>query len=114
MKYSFDCVFYYVSDIERAVRFYSEVLGLKLTSRDSVARFDVGGVLLELVPTEGDSKLAGAGNARMCFAVPEIDSAITELNAKGVPTGDVQTVDNGRLASFEDPDGNELVLWQYS
>lgn len=113
MKWSFDCVFYYVSDIERSVRFYTEILGLKLTSRDSVARFHVDGVLLELVPAEDDSKLGGAGNARVCFEVPEIERSVSELKAKGVSTGDVQTVANGRLARFEDPDGNELVLWQY-
>ena len=37
--FRFDCVFYYVFDLDRAVRFYQEVLGLKLTSRDFVARF---------------------------------------------------------------------------
>ena len=109
----FDCVFYYVSDLRRSIRFYSEVLGLGLTSQDLVARFDVDGVLLELVPATDGSKLLGGGNARLCLRVNDIERAVTELRAKGVSVGDLKEVQNGLLAGFEDPDGNELVLWQY-
>jgi len=49
MKYQFDCVFHYVTDMERAISFYTDVLGLKFVSRDAVARFDIDGVLFELV-----------------------------------------------------------------
>jgi hypothetical protein len=45
MKCHFDCIFYYVSDMNRAISFYTDILGLKLTSRDIVARFDIDGVL---------------------------------------------------------------------
>jgi len=51
MRFRFDCVFYYVTDIDRAVSFYTDMLGLKLISRDVVARFDIDGVLFEVVPT---------------------------------------------------------------
>jgi len=55
MKIQFDCVFYFVSDLDRSVRFYSDVLGLRLKSRDAVARFNVDGVLFELVPSLGEA-----------------------------------------------------------
>ena len=45
MNYSFDCVFYYVSELDRAIRFYRDVLGLQLKSQDFVARFEIDGVL---------------------------------------------------------------------
>ena len=48
MKCHFDCVFYYVTDMNRAISFYSDILGLKLTSRDVVARFDIDGVLFSV------------------------------------------------------------------
>jgi 2-hydroxy-6-oxonona-2,4-dienedioate hydrolase len=35
MTLHFDCVFYYVSDLERSVRFYTDVLGFKLVSRNA-------------------------------------------------------------------------------
>ena len=114
MRFAFDCIFCHVSDLDRAVRFYQDVLGLKLTSRDFVARFGVDGVLFELVPSSDEEKLQGNGNARLCFAVDDIHAAVAGLRAKGVPTSDVQPKEGGLLASFTDPDGNELCLWQYA
>jgi catechol 2,3-dioxygenase-like lactoylglutathione lyase family enzyme len=113
MKLKFDCVFYYVGDLERSVSFYSEVLGFELESRDTVARFVVDGVLFELVPTDEPTKLKGGGNARLCLEVPDIRRTVDDLRARGISVGEVRRVENGALAAFEDPDGNELVLWQY-
>jgi catechol 2,3-dioxygenase-like lactoylglutathione lyase family enzyme len=112
-EFHFDCVFYYVSDMERAVSFYSDVLGLRLTSRDVVARFDFDGVLFELVPSRDERKLKGGGNARLCLKVDDISQAVEYLKTKGIHAGQIQKVENGKLASFEDPDGNEIYLWQY-
>ncbi|MFQ5751890.1 MAG: VOC family protein [bacterium] len=113
MKFHFDCVFYYVTDMERAISFYVGILGLKLTSRDVVTRFDIDGVLFELVPAPNASKIHGGGHARLCLKVDDIHQALKELQTKGIQTSPVQEVDNGLLASFEDPDGNEICLWQY-
>ncbi len=112
MRFRFDCVFYYVTDIDRAVSFYADILGLNLVSRDVVARFDIDGVLFEVVPTASTTELQGSGNARLCLQVDNIHQALRELQAKGVRTSQVQDEDTGMLASFEDPDGNEIYLWQ--
>lgn len=109
-----DCVFYYVSDLDRAVDFYERTLGLALESRDFVARFRVDGLLFELVPAADLPAGGGAGNARVVFEVPEIDAGVAELRRKGVPVGPVERVGNGALAHFRDPDGNDLLLWQYA
>jgi catechol 2,3-dioxygenase-like lactoylglutathione lyase family enzyme len=114
MKFNFDAVFYYVSDLDRAVQFCADVLGMELHSRDFVARFHIGDVLFELVPTRDKSKLQGNGNGRLCLQVDDIRAAIAELRAKGVPTEDAEMKDNGILSSFRDPDGNEICLWQYT
>ena len=113
MRFHFDCVFYYVSDMESAVSFYSDVLGFRLTSRDVVARFDIDGVLFELVPAQEKEKLNGDGNARLCLKVDDINRAVEYLKKKGVTGGEIQKVENGRLASVEDLDRNEIYLWQY-
>jgi predicted enzyme related to lactoylglutathione lyase len=109
---NFDCVYYYVSDLDQAVRFFSDTLGLELSSRDHVARFTIDGVLFELVPTTDASRYSGHGNARLCFGVQDMDGAIEDLNRKGVSVGPIHHVENGLLATFTDPDGNELALWQ--
>ncbi|HVO64380.1 MAG TPA: VOC family protein [Terriglobales bacterium] len=114
LKLSFDAVFYYVRDLERAMAFYREKLGLPLVSRDYVARFDVDGVLFELVPTPKNEPPSGSGNARLCFQVQDIHEAIAQLKRNGVETSDVKAKPGGLLGFFRDPDGNELCLWQYT
>jgi catechol 2,3-dioxygenase-like lactoylglutathione lyase family enzyme len=99
--------------MERTVSFYSDLLGLKLTSKDVVARFDIDGILFELVPNRNKRKLTGNRNARLCLKVDDISQAVEFLKAKGIHIGEIQKVDNGKLVSFEDPDGNEICLWQY-
>jgi catechol 2,3-dioxygenase-like lactoylglutathione lyase family enzyme len=111
MDLHFDCIFYYVSDLERAIHFYTEILGFDLKFRDVVASFEIDGVLVELVPGK---RVRGPGNARLCLRVADIESAVADLQAKGVTTSEVETKDGGYLASFHDPDGNEICLWQYA
>ena len=113
MGFHFDCVFYYVSDLDRAVPFYQDILGLKLTSRDFVARFDLDGVLVELVPLH-EKHAQGEGNARLTLGVDDIEAAIAGLRAKGVSVSEPQQKANGVLATLHDPDGNQICLWQYS
>ena len=112
-RFSFDTVFYYVTDIDRSVAFYRDTLGLTLISRDFVARFDLDGVLIELVPAPYGMTLPGTGNARLCFAVSDLEEARKQLQSCGIPTSAVAHKKGGELAFFSDPDGNELCLWQY-
>ena len=114
MKFDFDAIFYYVSDLERAIKFYTDVLGFELQSRDYVARFLIGNILFELVPTKDNRNLHGGGNARLCLKVDDIRSAILHLSSKGVPTANPESKENGILACFYDPDDNEICLWQYT
>ncbi len=114
MKYKFDAIFYYVSDLKRAVPFYTDVLGFELHSQDCVARFYIGDVLFELVPTSDNAELRGGGNARLCLEVEQINEAISELRSRGVAAEDADAKENGLLSSFRDPDGNEICLWQYT
>ena len=111
--FHFDCVFHYVSDMELAIGFYRDVLGFKLISRDVVARFDIDGVLFELVPAPSKESLHAKSSARLCLRVESVAQALNELRAKGVRTGPAVDKGTGVLGSFADPDGNEICLWQY-
>ena len=110
---SFDAIFYYVTDIERAIAFYQDILGLHLVSRDFVARFDLDGVLIELVPAPSGATVPGSGNARLCFAVSDLKQTREQLQTCGITTSEIKHEKGGELAFFGDPDGNELCLWQY-
>ena len=112
MTLKFDCVFYYVSDLDRAVGFYENILGLKLTSKDLVARFDVDGVLLELVPTKLAERYGGTGNARLCLHVDNMNAERNDLIRFGVTSSEPVDEGAGLLSSIHDLDGNEICLWE--
>jgi catechol 2,3-dioxygenase-like lactoylglutathione lyase family enzyme len=114
LKLSFDTVFYYVTDMEASIAFYRETLGLPMVSQDYVARFDLDGVLIELVPLPPGSVVPGNGNARLCFSVANLPETLEQIRARGIPTSKIKEKKDGRLAFFRDPDGNELCLWEYA
>jgi catechol 2,3-dioxygenase-like lactoylglutathione lyase family enzyme len=111
-KLSFDAVFYYVTDMEAAIAFYRDTLGLPLVSQTSIARFDLDGVLIELVPLPPGTVVPGSGNARLCFSVANLQEALEQMHARGLATSKIKEKRDGKLAFFRDPDGNELCLWE--
>jgi catechol 2,3-dioxygenase-like lactoylglutathione lyase family enzyme len=82
MKLRFDAIYYRVSDLDRAICFYRDVLGLQLVRRDVVACFELDGVTVELVPDETVPDPRAGGNARLCFRVEDIRAARAELAEK--------------------------------
>ena len=100
--------------MEASVAFYRDTLGLPLVSQDYVARFDLDGVLIELVPRPPGSVVPGSGNARLCFNVANLQETLEQMHAHGLGTSKISEKKDGRLAYFRDPDGNELCLWEYT
>jgi len=111
MRFRFDCIFYYVSNLEAAVAFYRDLLGFHLASRDLVARFELGPVLFEIVPGAVER---GRSNGRLCLQVENVAQALHELQIKGVIVHASEVKENGVLGRFEDLDGNEICLWEYT
>ena len=115
-----------VSDLERAIEFYGQVLGLGTPERDDVpenpgARFDIGGGELYIY------KSVGAGQSRhtLCaFEVENIEQEVKDLRGRGVTFEEydmpgMKTEDGvmsmgGDIkgAFFKDPDGNIIGLGQ--
>jgi catechol 2,3-dioxygenase-like lactoylglutathione lyase family enzyme len=107
----------YVSDMDRAVDFYTKTLGLPLAGRwgNEYAGIDLGnGLTLGLHPARGPQspKPGSSGSIQVGFAVDRpLDEVVRDLQARGVAfrgpiVDDVQV----RLAFFGDPDGNDLYL----
>jgi methylmalonyl-CoA/ethylmalonyl-CoA epimerase len=99
-------------DLPGAVRFYRDVLGLKLLFRvKGAVFFDVGGVRLRI---EAGST-PGAGGYEIYFDDPGLSRA-GALASRGVRfLGPPQTVQRSagadlQLLEFNDPDGNALAL----
>jgi catechol 2,3-dioxygenase-like lactoylglutathione lyase family enzyme len=111
-----DLVFYWVTDMQRAVAFYRDILGLRLLRQDSAtwAEFDAGGRRFAL-HSAGDGQPVGSGGATAVFEVDDLRRAKRELSAKGVTfvhEGDVEGY--ASFASFLDPDGNTVQIIEYA
>ncbi|RPI50636.1 MAG: VOC family protein [Acidobacteria bacterium] len=102
-------------DIERAVRFYREILGLPLlfTAPPRLAFFNCDGVRLMLSTPEPDFDHPGSV---LYFAVDDINEAHAALASRGVEFRSlphkIATLADREvwLADFEDSEGNVLAL----
>lgn len=104
-----------VVDLDRAVEFYTAVLGF-----DTIARPDMGvdGVWLR---ASGDRQVhlivaavpADTGQ-HVAFQVADLDDAVRTLRAQSVAISDPRAIGDtrGRQAFLHDPDGNRLELTQ--
>jgi predicted enzyme related to lactoylglutathione lyase len=108
----------FVSNMDRAVRFYTEVLGLKLTNRfgDHWATVDAGkGLTIGLHPASPKYPAPGTKGSMMLGMEIEdsIERVVARLSEKGVPIkGSIMRDESGNFAHLEDPDGNEIYLWE--
>ncbi len=108
----------FVSDMDAAVRFYTETLGLKLTNRfgNQWATVDAGpGLTIGLHPASSKYPAPGTkGGIMLGLEINEpIERVLGRLTEKGVriATG-IERTEAGNFAHFEDPDGNEFYLWE--
>jgi catechol 2,3-dioxygenase-like lactoylglutathione lyase family enzyme len=113
---SLDHVYYWVSDMDRAVRFYREVVGLRLVRRDgdNWAELDAGPVRVALHGTK-EGAPAETGGAAVAFRVEDLDDTRVSLGAHDVAfvhEGEVEGY--GRFALFTDPDGNLIEVIEYA
>jgi catechol 2,3-dioxygenase-like lactoylglutathione lyase family enzyme len=105
----------FVSNMDRAVRFYTEVLGLKLVYRfgdDWASLKTDDGMNVGLHPASRESPAGRKGSITIGFEVAEsIKKAVASMKEKGVkfvtPIVDDKEI---KAAHFEDPDGNEMYL----
>lgn len=110
------------ADPERAIRFYTEVLGFRVRERVSVpgglqlAYLDLGGTTVELMcyaqtqpaPAPREEHL---GYRMMALEVEDMDKALAYLKTKGIePVWGPLTRPAYARAEIRDPDGNHIEL----
>jgi len=108
----------FVSNMDRAVQFYVEVLGLKLTNRfgDNWATIEAGkGLTIGLHPASPKYPAPGTkGGIMLGMEVDRaIDQVVANLSKKGVQFKDsIIKTEAGNFVHLEDPDGNDIYLWE--
>ena len=105
----------YVSNMDRAVRFYTETLGLKLAYRfgDHWAAVELGkGLTIGLHPASEQMPSGHKGSMAIGLELNSpIREAVKTLESKGVRfQGTINESKAGAFIGFEDPDGNQLYL----
>lgn len=110
------------TDLERAQRFYRDVLGLTpMEATPYACVFDSGGTMLRVTKV---GKLTPQPFTVAGWSVDDIRAAVTSLAAAGVVferfdgmdqdhTGVWTTPNGDAVAWFKDPDGNTLSLTQF-
>ncbi len=102
-----------VTDMQRAVSFYSEKLGMQVTQQEEQwSELQADGLKIGLNAREEQTP-SGSGGAVVAFtASGEIEAAVEALSGQGVEFSDgVSDHPWGRIATFQDPDGNDLQLY---
>jgi len=104
-----------VSSVEKAVKFYTGTLGLKLKAQygDQFAEVAAPGTTIAShPPIKNGPKPGNSESMSIGFAVEKLDAAVDELKRKGVVFSRIADDTQVRLALFTDPDGNPLYLSQ--
>jgi lactoylglutathione lyase len=125
MKSKFMYVGIRVTDLERSVDFYTNILGMKVSGRSKIEQTkgetvglqtEKDGFTLELNYYEKDSPyntkyVVGEGLDHLAFKVDDLDKALDEAKKTGHRTLLQMKADGGCWAYIEDPDGNWIELF---
>lgn len=114
----------YVNDMDESIRFYTEVLGMRLVDRKRLANqvelsflsfAETGNVELELIG-RGTDGMPDAGIVHhVAFTVSDIEAEVKRLKELGVRMLDEEPrviLDGVKIAFFFGPNGERLELFQ--
>lgn len=105
-----------VRDLDAAIAWYRDVLGFShMYTKEDIAWAELStGVARVSVGLSQTESGGGPGGATLTFGVKNLDEARAALEAAHVRfDGETQTIpDMVKLATFFDPDGNALMLYE--
>ena len=102
-----------VSNMARAIRFYTKVLGLKLVHNYKGYWADIKAPHMWIglhLDHEGGPRKKGSGNMSIGFTPKDIEKAVKLLKKKHIKVK-LEEMEWGRYAEFKDPDGTDMYLW---
>ena len=112
----FSSAYYVVKDMDKAVGFYQDILGLNIKFRDGDrwTQFDVNGVAVALAdPSEGSVPPGGGGT--VVLEVDDLGEMRDKLTQNGVTVNDIVDMGgHGRYFTAVDPAGNIVQIFARS
>ena len=110
-------VHYETENLDRALKFYKDVLGLTLrVQNEEWIEFDVGGqrlALRQVDPRPHNQDASRPPGAMVWLEARPIESAIAHLKKNKIKfINSLETSSYGKTATFSDPDGNPIGLYQ--
>ncbi len=114
-----DHVVLHVADLDRAIRFYSDVLGCTLERRVTaidLVQLRAGASMIDLVPAKAGSDAGGRNMDHLALRIEPFDepSLRAHLKQHGVEAGEVVSrygaEGDGPSLYIKDPDGNTVEL----
>ncbi len=115
MKTSLDHVGIYVKDLERSLKFYSELFGFPEHSRlnlgtTNIAFLDLGGSLLEIVQRAEPPEAPSGSWSHLAYTTDDFDGMVSRLREKGLELREMTLGDGSRIVFFKDPDGHDVEI----
>jgi lactoylglutathione lyase len=107
-------VYLYVSEMERSVAFYRDLLGIPLEGDDDWQEASLGGTRFALHRAHEGVGPLSAGTIHVNLEVADLDAATRRLRDAGVAVEETMREDWGAASRIVDPDGYELFLFQPS
>ena len=117
MDFKLELVSIAVTDVDRAIAFYTEKAGFHL---DHDHQFDADTRFVQVTPPGSACSIAfGTGqaasadrHAQLQVVVDDVHAARADLLGRGLDPGEVQDFAWGSFVFFADPDGNQWAVQQ--
>ncbi|PZF26860.1 hypothetical protein DEJ05_08095 [Curtobacterium sp. MCLR17_045] len=102
-----------VSDMERAVAFYRDTLGLTVKDQsDDWSEIDAGGLMIGLNGRESTSQASDGGAVVSFQPDGSIEDEVAALKERGADIqGEISEHPWGKIIPFKDSEGNDLQLY---
>lgn len=105
-----------VTDVDRAIAFYTEQIGFNLDHDHRVnehlrfVQLTPPGSACSIVMGDGITEMTPGSVKGLQMVVANASAARQELTARGAEVSEVEVLDWGSFVSFSDPDGNTWTL----
>jgi len=111
-----DHIYYWTRDMDRALAFYTDLVGFPLLRRDGNewAELDAGSIRFAIHGTDDGGAPAPSGT--VVLKVDDLEATRWTLEGRGVVFDDYVGEVEGfaRFATFRDPDGNPVQIIEYA